>query len=373
MPSSKLKDVLKNGVLVMLVLLASAGVARAQDRDRERIRIPVGRGEVVSSKEDVRTVAIAEPQIADAAVGSARTVVVNAKQPGVTTLVVYNESGHFTVYDVEVFAPNSEKQVLLKVHVSELNQTAIRDLGIDLQASGTTNLRWIDGFLSGGLFTTKVGAIPDGNIDYVKNDGTFRFSTQWKALETKGDIRTLAEPSLLASSGQTASFLSGGQFPVPIANSGTGSTTTAGGVTVVTQPVTISWKDFGVKVEFKPTVMDDGSIYLHVAPEVSQLDFSSPIVISGLSVPIIVTRKAETSVHLRPGENLVIGGLKQTEKNKRRIRVPILGQIPILGFLFSSLRNEVDEKELVIVVTPEMVESASTRLPPMPTDRPEKK
>ncbi len=95
--------------------------------------------------------------------------------------------------------------------------------------------------------------------------------------------------------------------------------------------------------------------------------------LNGYSVPLILTRKVSTSVHLRPGENLVIGGLKQTEKNKRIRRVPILGQIPLIGALFTNYRNEVTEKELLIVVSPEMIEAAATRLPELPTDRPEKK
>lgn len=372
MPSSKLKDVLRNGLLTMLALVLCAGLVRAQDRDRERIRIPVGRGEVVTSNEDVRTVAIAEPRIADAAVGSARTVVVNAKEPGVTTLVVYNESGRYRMYDVDVYEPNSEKQVLLNVNVSELNTTALKELGLDWAAQGVTNLRWIDGTLAGGLFTSKVGNNFDGALDYTRNDGTLAFQARWLALETKGDIRTLARPKLLASSGQKASFLSGGQFPVPVSQAG--SVATGNGTTnFVPQTVTIEWKDFGVKVDFKPQVMDDGSIFLDVSPEVSQLDFTTPVVLNGYSVPLILVRKATTQVHLRPGENLVIGGLKQLEKNKRIRRVPILGQIPLIGALFTNYRNEVNEKELMIVVSPEMVEAAATRLPEMPTDRPEKK
>src|SRR5260221_6356544 len=173
----KPSNALKLGALAVVVLTMSAGRAGAADRDR--IRIPVGRGEVVPSAEDVRTVAIAEPKVADAAVGSPRTVFVNAKAPGTTTLVVYTEGGHFKIYDVDVFEPNSEKQVMLNVHVSELNATAKRELGLDLLASGKNNVRWLDGTLSGGLFTTKVepptvplsiGQSTDGFIGYTRTD-----------------------------------------------------------------------------------------------------------------------------------------------------------------------------------------------------------
>src|SRR5437773_6503540 len=131
MPSSKLKDVLRNGVVAIVALVLCAGIVRAQDRDRDRIRIPVGRGEVVTSNEDVRTVAIAEPKIADAAVGSARTVVVNAKEPGVTTRVLYAEGAHYTVYGVEVDVPNSEKPLQRALRVAETDSDASRERGLD--------------------------------------------------------------------------------------------------------------------------------------------------------------------------------------------------------------------------------------------------
>ncbi len=378
----KPSNALKLGALAVVVLTMSAGRAGAADRDR--IRIPVGRGEVVPSAEDVRTVAIAEPKVADAAVGSPRTVFVNAKAPGTTTLVVYTEGGHFKIYDVDVFEPNSEKQVMLNVHVSELNATAKRELGLDLLASGKNNVRWLDGTLSGGLFTTKVepptvplsiGQSTDGFIGYTRNDGRLAGSSTWRALEEKGDIRTLANPTLLASSGQKASFLDGGQFPVPVSSSssvGGGIGTGSGGVIVNTAGVTIEWKDFGVKVDFTPVVMDDGSIYLTVAPEVSRLDFTNPVIIGGFRVPILISRKASTNVHLMPGENLIIGGLKQTDNEKSRKRVPFLGQIPVLGWFFSTTLTSKVEHELLIVVSPEML-TAATKMPALPTDRPENK
>ena len=131
MPSSNLRDVMRNGALAVAVLMILSAVAMAADV-REKLRIPVGHGEVVQSNDEVRTVAIAEPTIADAAVGSARTVVVNGKAPGTTSLVVYNEGGRYKIYDVEVYVPNSAKQVLLHVEVAELTNTALRELGLDV-------------------------------------------------------------------------------------------------------------------------------------------------------------------------------------------------------------------------------------------------
>ena len=124
----------------------------------DRIRIPVGRGEVVTSNDEVRTVAIAEPKIADAAVGSSKTVVVNGKAPGITTLVVYNEGARFKVYDIEVYTPNGDKQVALHVRIAEVNDNAARELGFDYYGDGFTKE---GNFLTGGLLTSKISPYTD--------------------------------------------------------------------------------------------------------------------------------------------------------------------------------------------------------------------
>lgn len=373
MPSSNLRDVMRSGGLVALVLIGITSAALAADV-RDKLRIPVGHAEVVQSDAEVRTVAIGEQAIADAAVGSARTVVVNAKAPGITNLVVYNEGGRYKIYEIEVYIPNLDKEVMLHVNVSELSDRASRVLGFDFYGSGRTNTPWIDGAVQGGLFTTKVnsptfpldpGPSSDGIIKYGRNDGRLALQVNWQALEQSGDIRTLANPTLVARSGEQASFLSGGEFPVPVATS---SGNTAGGTTV-----TIQWREFGVKVVFTPTVLENGQIQLKVAPEVSQLDFSNPLSLNGFGLPILISRKASTTVTLNAGENLVIGGLKQTEKSKATKRVPFLGRIPLLGLLFTTQSTSSTEKDLLIVVSPEMVDNASTTMPPLPTDRPERK
>lgn len=366
MSSSPVHGALKRGALVMLVLAALAAPSGADVRDR--LRVAVGRAEVVTSNEDVRTVAIAEPRIADAAVGSARTVVVNGKSPGVTTLVVYGEGARFKVYDVEVFVPNADKQVLLRVRVAELNEKAKQDLGFDWWGSGHSNNPNLDGALEGGLYTTKVfsptrpltvGPKTDGFLAYDRNDGNLRLQTTWRLLEENGDLRTLASPTLVARSGEKASFLSGGEIPVPVAsNIATGQVS-----------VTIEWKEYGVKVEFTPTVLENGAIALQVAPEVSAIDFSYPLQLAGFTVPALISRKASTTVQLEPGEHLVIGGLKHTEKNKTVRRVPVLGHIPLLGFFFSNTSVDNTERELLIVVSPEIVTPAA-EAPRLPTDRP---
>jgi pilus assembly protein CpaC len=343
--------------MVLTTTLVSADV-------RERIRIPMGRSEVVTSLDLVRTVAIAEPKIADAAVGSERTVVVNGKSLGTTTLIVYAEGGRFTAYDVEVYEPNSDKQVALHVRVAEVNSNSAKTVGFDLLGTGVIPTGK-GGMLSGATFPSKVsephdplliGPSTDGFLSYARAD--LALQTTWKALEDKGELRTLANPTLVARSGEKASFLAGGEFPVPVASSGG-----VGGVAV-----TIEWKQFGVKVEFTPTVQDDGSIILEVAPEVSQLNFAQGIEINGFRIPSLTSRKTGTTVRLDPGQHLVIGGLKQSENVKTVRRIPVLGQIPILGFFFSHSSTEKVDRDLLLVVSPEMVNGGTRQLPQLPTD-----
>ncbi|MGH2570580.1 MAG: type II and III secretion system protein family protein, partial [bacterium] len=182
-----------------------------------------------------------------------------------------------------------------------------------------------------------------------------------KALASKGVLRTLARPTVVAASGETASFLSGGEIPVPIASAGT-----SGGTTV-----TIEWKEFGVKVEFLPTIVDEGVINLKVSPEASSLDFNNGVLISGFQIPAIRTRKAETTVELRHNETLVIGGLILEEESDFETKTPILGDIPILGYFFRGIQKASTTSELLIVVSPRIIRAnpPGTRVP-LPTDLP---
>jgi len=364
MDSRKMRFAVKHGALVVLMLAGQAVSALAAEAPHEKIRIPVGRAEVVASDNDVKTVAIAEPKIADAAVGSARTVVVNAKSEGTTTLVVYNEGARYKVYDVEVFTPNGYRQVALHVRIAELTENAKKQLGFDFEGQFTSTQHNLDGTITGGLFTAKTAGNEDGFLTYIRTKGDLHLVTAWNAMEEKGELRTLANPTLVAKSGSEATFLSGGEFPIPIAS--------GAGVSGI-QTVTIEWKEFGVKLKFTPTVLEDGTISLKVAPEVSQIDFSNPLTIQGFDLPVLISRKASTTVNMNNGEHLVIGGLKHTESSNTVKKVPILGHIPILGFFFTDTRKDKSEKELMVVVSPEILEGASTTMPQLPTDRPEMK
>ena len=344
--------------LTALFTMLVAGMTPA-NAARERLRIPVGRSEIVTSGEDVRTVAIAEPKIADAAVGSARTVVVNAMSPGVTSLVVYTEGGRFAIYDVECYVPNSDVQVVLRARVAEMNDNARKELGFDW--AGTVTSSKIGGTLVGGLFTAKVadpglplGLSPntDGALKFDSNTG-WSLATIWKALEQSGDLRTLADPTLVARSGEAAEFQAGGEFPVPISSGGANGQTT----------VTIEWREFGVLVSCTPTVREDSTISLKVTTEVSQVDNSNPLTLTGFVVPSLITRKASTTVEMKRGEYLAIGGLKQHNNLKVVNRVPVFGHVPLLGFFFTSTRTETVTSELLVLVQPDFASPSAGVLP----------
>jgi pilus assembly protein CpaC len=361
---------MRGAAAALLLILVLATVTLAAET-HERIRIAVGHSMVVPSTEDVRTVAIAETDIADAAVGSSRTVIVTAKSEGSTNLVVYDAVGRYKIYDVEVYVPNGNKQVLLHCTISEVADGALRELGLDAIAAGQSSMKALDGYLVGGVFNSKItsgefspldggspftfeGSSTDLMMRYLRNDRTLGFEAAMKALETKGDIRTLANPSLLTTSGQKATFLSGGEFAYQVVV-GTGGSATP----------SIAFKEFGVRLEFTPFVQEDGSIRLRVSPEVSEPDYTRSI----LGIPPLNTRKASTLVTLNPGEYLVIGGLKDTRTNKLKRKIPILGDIPGLGLLFRYVRDETTTKDLLVILSPEIVEPTTAR-PVLPTDAP---
>jgi pilus assembly protein CpaC len=354
-------------------MLAAWALPAMAEEAAIRVDVAVGRSVVLVQPDDVRTVSIADPRVADAAVGSERSVVVNGKEPGRTTLVVYIEGGKYRLYDVFAQRPNADRQVVLEVRVAEATKQAVTDLGFDWYGQG--RLEDPTRVISGGLFPSKpetptvlplpfadpdflpnVGSNTDGFLSFVNAADGLKLSAIWRALEEKGQLRTLAHPNLVARSGQQARFLAGGELPVPVAQTaGTGGTS-----------ISIEWKEYGVKVDFLPTVREDGALQLQVAPEVSTLDYSRPLVLSGYAVPSLITRRTNTSVLMQDGQSLVLGGLTQKDRTRTVKRVPVLGAIPLVGLLFSHVQVDEVERELLIVVTPKLVGELSTAVPPLP-------
>jgi pilus assembly protein CpaC len=262
------------------------------------------------------------------------------------------------------------QQVLLKVRVAELNRTAMREIGADwlvvdpdtgtiagtqiggatIQANGTLGgLSQRGGQVSG--MTTVFGIFPPAELQFFLS-----------VLRKNSLVRILAEPNLIAMNGQAASFLAGGEFPVPIPQ------TTTGGVGTT---VTVEFKEFGVRLNFVPTILEGDTIRLSVDPEVSSIDFSigAVLVPGGTPVPGLNVRKAHTTVELNQGQTLAIAGLLQLELDAQTTRIPGLGDLPILGPFFSNTTHQRLEKELLILVSPYLVEPLNSgQVPPTPGD-----
>ena len=178
------------------------------------------------------------------------------------------------------------------------------------------------------------------------------------ALEGSGFAYTLARPSLVALSGQSASFLAGGEIPIPVPSTGSNS-------------VTIEYKEFGIRLTLTPTIVDRGRISLKVAPEVSELDYSNAVTIAGTQVPALTIRRTDTSISLADGESFVISGLISTNNSSQVNKFPGLGDIPVLGAFFRDTTINREERELLMVVTPHLVQplAADAKLPALPGER----
>jgi len=262
----------------------------------------------------------------------------------------------------------SSQQVLLKVRVAELNRTAFRQIGADFLASIPGASLFGSSIAGNNLVAGTVGSATTGALA-VGSQGTFfgtfsrgNFTTVLDALRRNGVLKILAEPNLIALNGYQANFLAGGQFPVPVAQGGS-----IGG----NGAISVQFKDYGVRLAFLPLIQDNDVIRLTVDPEVSTIDFSTgtTLVPGGSPVPGLNTRTSHTTVELRQGETLAIAGLMQLELSGQTQRIPGLGDLPYIGAFFSNTTNSRIEKELVVMVTPYLVEPmAPGQVPAGPGD-----
>ena len=264
------------------------------------------------------------------------------------------------------------QQVMIEIRVAEVSRNALRALGFN---AFHTDDDWFGASRIGSIYpismTPETGQVPGDNtvftIGSAPSAGSevtilagfpradFEFFLQ--ALAENQYLRVLANPTLVALNGEQASFLAGGEFPVPVPQSGAG-----GGGTI-----TIQYKEFGVRVSFRPTVLGDGSIRLHVAPEVSERSSVDAVIIAGSVIPTLITRKAETTMELQSGQSFAMAGLLQNKTEAVNSRIPGLGDLPVLGPLFRSTRYQKNETELVILVTASLVEPMSlAEQPPVP-------
>jgi len=409
---------------------AAAQISIAEGIHAGELDVPVNKSQVIRADRPYAKALIGSPEIADVLPLSDSSLYVLGKKPGTTSLTLYDRSNRLiAVVDVvvgpdvltlkrqlsdlmpanaiaarmsndsivlegtvpssvdadkavqlaETYAPGkvvnllslgSSQQVMLEVRFSEVKRSALKQLGVS----------WFVGSDAG-----KLGGAIGGGAGISGNNpptleaitGSFgilsrsfralgeNFNVTLDALEKKGAVTTLAEPTLVALSGETASFLAGGEFPVPTVQSGG----VASGVGAVSTAITVQWKPFGVSLAFTPTVLADGVINLVVQPEVSSIDSSASIVINGLTIPGIQTRRAKTVVEIRDGESFALAGLLRKDFNDTVRQVPFLGSIPIIGSLFRSTGFQNDQTELVIVVTPHLVRPVPSNAMKLPTDR----
>lgn len=288
---------------------------------------------------------------------------------------------------VNLITMGSSQQVMLEVRFAEVNRSTGKDIGVQLSAqSQNGSFKGISGLGAGltpatpGTITTTVG--PNGDVTTTSSGGTptilgftaiadsfgiFRktfslgnldINATLNALETRGLSKTLARPTLIALSGEKASFLAGGEFPVPVAQSGTAN-----------NAITVEFKPFGVSLAFTPTVLGDKTISMIVEPEVSAIDPSSSLTVGQITIPGLRTRRASTTLELRDGESFAIAGLLQRDFQTTINQVPLLGSIPIIGSLFRSSSFKKGETELLIVVTPHLVAPIQPGQVRLPTDR----
>ncbi|MGD9824323.1 type II and III secretion system protein family protein [Desulfobacter sp.] len=250
------------------------------------------------------------------------------------------------------------QQVMLEVRIAEMSRSLGEEMGV--------NFNWMTDNTIGLSLLDQITALPEKG--YPENPmvvsssvnaifSYFSGSKMWTllidAMKEEGLIQILAKPTLISLSGQPAHFLAGGEFPVPVPDD---------------DGIGVEWREFGVRLNFTPTVLDDGIISMNVSPEVSELDYTSVMTISGYVIPGLTTRKASTRVELKDGQSFAIAGLLNNKVRETIHKFPLLGDIPILGALFRSSSFQKDETELVIVVTPHLVKPFYAESQSLPTD-----
>ena len=257
-----------------------------------------------------------------------------------------------TVNLLYVDVPPPEAQILLKVKFASVDRSISTQLGLNIISTGAANTvgsvttgQYSPPSFAGSPPTSPIAAtLSDAlNLFFFRSDLNLGATIQ--ALEVKGLLQVLSEPNILAENGVAASFLAGGEFPFPSVSAGTGGTPT----------VSIQFREYGIRLTFLPTITPRGTIHMHVAPEVSALDFSNGLEISGFNVPALTTRKIDTQVELNDGQSFAIGGLLDNRVTETFQKIPFIGDIPILGKLFQSKSVSKTNTELIVIVTPELV------------------
>ena len=388
----------QNAALVPLAIHSSASA--------EELHITVGRSVMLTSAAPLRRIYVGNPAVLQTYTSGSSEIVLTAKTAGVSSMVLWDETGGHRLYTVSadldpealrasfdaafpgssihvetgegkvfltgsvasdaasdaalkmaslytkdvvnslVVVPVHGKQVQLKLRIVEVDRTRLDQLGVNIFAGGRTAV----GTSTQQFSTTATGSGSSLSVSDPLNiflyNAKLNVGLTVKDLEQKQILQVLAEPTLTTLSGLPAHFLSGGEFPFPVVQGGTGNTTA----------ISIQFRPYGVKVEFTPTVNPDGSIRIKLSPEVSTLDYTNAVTISGFTIPALSTRQTETEVEIQNGQSFIVSGLLDHRTTEIMSKMPGISSIPILGDLFRSKNFNHSVVELVIIVTATVVD-----------------
>ena len=259
---------------------------------------------------------------------------------------------------LQVPGGSESQQVMLQVRFAEVNRRKVTEAGLSLIAlrSDFYGRSTTQGFPAPDFDEEKAGGLVFSDfLNLFLFDRKHGVGGVLKALQSTGGFQSLAEPNLIAYNGQEASFLAGGEFPIPVVQGNSGS-------------VTVVFKEFGIRLSFTPTIAGD-VIRLKVNPEVSSLDFNNGLTLSGFRIPALITRRAATDVELRDGQTFAIAGLMNNMSQNDAAAIPLLSKLPIIGPLFKSMSNRAEQTELLVLITPRLVRPLEPdEVPPLPTD-----
>lgn len=371
-------------VVVLLALLPMRLLASCADLVRvpSVVEMSFGTHREIRVPVPITRLAVGNPNVADVQLSSDQAFIISGKQAGATNITIWTRCSSGPVQQMlfvegeattslstpAPIAPDAVpllSQVQTDIRFVEVSRSKLREIGISvLGGAGSRNFMFgSPGASPGSVPVGGVGGITEGAPLPLSSDG---FNIVWgggsskilgalNALENSGFAYTLSQPSLVSLSGQSATFLAGGEFPVPVPSAASDS-------------MSIQYKEFGVRLSLTPTVVDSQRIVLKVAPEVSELDFNAGITIAGTSVPALNVRRTDTTVSLASGESFIISGLINTRNNSYVDKLPGLGDLPILGAFFRSTRIEREERELLMIVTPHLVQpiAAGANMPELP-------
>jgi pilus assembly protein CpaC len=403
--------------------VASGGQEPPRAEAMKRVTLTAGRSTVITTDFDVARIAVTNPAVADAVVVQPREVLIDGKSAGTVSLILWG-AGVREQYDVVVqqavtnlqqqlqtlfpgedlrvsasdeaiilsgqvssnpvalraaevvqaSAPKAKlinmlqlpggsesQQVILQVRFAEVNRRALTEVGATFllnrpEATGrvTTEQFASPNFQKGATAADLPDMIFSDFLNLFFFSRTQGIGAVIKALKSRGFFQSLAEPNLIAYNGEEASFLAGGEIPVPVVQGATGT-------------VTVVYKEFGVRLTFRPNIAGD-TIRLKVKPEVSSLDFNNGITLSGFRIPALTTRRAETDVELRDGQSFVIAGLLDNVTQEDGADIPVLSKVPIIGNLFKSKSDRTERTELMVLITPRLVQPLDPdEVPPLPT------